>query len=460
MDRIRIFALTLLLLLWPSAMADAAAAEDQPADRYESTAIVGVTIIHTDGRPPQTDATVRIVGERIHSVIDAADAAPLPDGVRQLDGRGKFLIPGLWDMHVHLTDSTETALPALVANGVTGVRDMGGDLKLLDRWRSEIESGQRLGPRIYRTGPYVDGPKEDAPFRLTVTNPKEARAAVEQLAAQKVDLIKIHNEVPRDAFFALAEAADKAGVPFGGHVPKTVRAAEASDAGQKSIEHVMTLFEGIFTKEEPGKKGLVTGIELFKEQGARELFARFATNRTWVTPTLIAYDASARWRSTKGDPRGVYVAASLKKQWNRYFPIQGPIVESIRQRISAHCFDLVGIMHKQGVGLLAGTDLALRDIFPGFSLHDELAHLVKAGLTPLAALQTATIAPARFLGVEAMQGAVKPGYVADLVLLDANPLEKIGNTRRIAAVIVRGRVLERSDLDRLLDKVQAAAPSH
>jgi imidazolonepropionase-like amidohydrolase len=432
-------------------VAQGVAAEGDHVGKLESRAFVGVTVIDGSGTPPQPDMTVLITGDRISAVGKSA-IIEVPSDANQIDGRGQFMIPGLWDMHVHLTDSTEIALPALVANGVTGVRDMGGDLETLDRWREEIASGKRLGPRIYRTGPYVDGPKEGAPFRLTVTNPKEAREAVETLGTLGVDLIKVHNAVPRDAYFALAEAAQKAGIPFAGHVPKTVRPAEASDAGQKSIEHVITLFEGTFTK--------VTGIKAFKEQGARELFARFAKNETWVTPTLIAYRSSAQWSQTRDDPRRVYIAASLQQQWARFFRVRSPIVEKIRMGISDDLVGLVGMMHEEGVQLLAGTDLALRDIFPGFSLHDELALLVNAGLTPMEALQAATIGPARFLGVEDSLGTVEEGKFADLVLLEEDPLENIGNTQKIASVVVRGRFLEKSELESLLGESQAAAPSH
>lgn len=449
--------LLLAAALHPVAYAHAGAAPPQTPRPH--LAIINVDLIDVATGQIRHDVTVQIAGQRIHSITDS----PIPGLLAEtivIDGRDKFLIPGLWDMHVHVTDATEIALPALIAHGVTGVRDMGGDLEGIDRWRDEITAGTRIGPHIVRPGPYVDGPKPDAPYRLTVTTPAAARAAVRDLADQGVDFIKIHNALPRDAYFALAEAAQVAGINFAGHVPVTVQPAEAATAGQKSLEHMMTLFEGTFTTEHEKKKGFLAGIADFKQHHARALFEHFAASGTYCTPTLIAYHASAHWSETQGDPRGRYIAASLKQQWDRFFPIRNPIVERIRQGISKSCLELVGLMHEVGVPLLAGTDLALRDVFPGASLHDELAMLVEAGLKPHEALHAATLAPAEFLERESDYGPLAPGRYADLVLLDADPLDDIDNTKRISAVILHGRHLTRKQLDALLADVAAAAPNH
>ncbi|HMD41850.1 MAG TPA: amidohydrolase family protein [Candidatus Acidoferrum sp.] len=174
-------------------------------------------------------------------MVGPSDRVLIPAGVRVIDGSGKFLIPGFWDMHGHLTDATEEAFPLLIMNGVTGVRDMGGDLTQIDRWRSEIDKGLRVGPHIIRAGPFVDGPKEGVSNRLTVRTAEEARQAVHNLKAKGVDFIKIHNTLPPDAFLALMDEARKEHIPVAVHLPKGVSSAEASEAGVASLEHIETI---------------------------------------------------------------------------------------------------------------------------------------------------------------------------------------------------------------------------
>src|SRR6476661_292450 len=203
-------------------------------------AISHVTVIDCTGAAARPDMTVLVSGNRIGAVGTAADV-PIPPGTETVDGTGKFLIPGLWDMHGHLTDATESAFPLLIMNGVTGVRDMGGELDQIDRWRTEINRGERIGPHIVRAGPFVDGPNEGAPHHLTVRTPEEARRLVHELKAKGVDFIKVHNALPRDVFFALMEEARKEHMPVAVHLPKGVTSAEASEAGARSLEHIEML---------------------------------------------------------------------------------------------------------------------------------------------------------------------------------------------------------------------------
>ena len=213
-----------------------------------------------------------------------------------VDGSGKFLIPGLWDMHVHMLFGNwfprgkEITLPLFIANGVTGVRDMGGDLAQLDRWRSEIDSGLRVGPRIIRAGPFVDGPKEGVTNRLTVRTPEEARRAVHDLKAKGVDFIKVHNALPPEAFFALMDEAHKEHIPVAVHLPKNVSSAEASDAGVASLEHVETLYENTLWRKGATAKTIEQGVDEILGPIGQDLFQRFVKNGTWFVPTLVAYE--------------------------------------------------------------------------------------------------------------------------------------------------------------------------
>lgn len=399
-------------------------------------ALTNVTVIDATGAPAKPKVTVVIVRDRI-TQIGPSESLRLSQHWRVVNARGKFLIPGLCDMHTHLTFATEKALPALIAHGVTCARDLGGDLQQLDQWRDEIARGVRVGPRIFRAGPYVDGPKDGIPAdraaaTLTVKTPDEARRAVSTLKGRGVDLIKIHNALPRDAFFALMEEARAERLPVVVHLPRTgIRSEEASDAGVRSLEHTENLIESVAFADPLRKKGDLDAFNEFTDEKAAEVFARFARNGTFYTPALIAYREAIRMRE-KTNP----ASAAARKQ----------IFPRFRQ--------LVGLMQRAGVRLLAASDFAWPDltIRPGVSLHDELELLVEAGLTPMQALQAATINPARSMDMANQVGTIEQGKRADLVLLDADPLMKITNTRKIHAVVIGGKLIEKTALEGIRSK--------
>lgn len=377
-------------------------------------AITHVTVIDCTGAAAQPNSTVVVVEGHI-SLIGPSDAVKIPSGARVIDAHGKFLIPGLWDMHGHLTDATDEAFPLLIMNGVTGVRDMGGDLAQIDRWRSEIDRGLRVGPHIIRAGPFVDGPKQGVPNRLTVRTPEEARQAVRDLRATGVDFIKVHNALPPEAFFALMDEARKEHIPVAVHLPKGVSSAEASDAGVASLEHIETINESALWRKGATAKTVEQAVDENLGPAGQELFQRFAKNGTWYVPTLVAYERGFVLWSNDPD--------SLKP----------------RMEVQAKQIVLVSMMHKAGVQIMAGSDFSDWAIVPGIDLHNELALLVEAGFTPLEALQTATLNPAKFLGKTESYGTIQVGRVADLILLDMNPLEDISHTRKINAVVLGGK---------------------
>jgi imidazolonepropionase-like amidohydrolase len=382
-------------------------------------AITGVTVIDAAAPAPRPGMTVVVSGRRI-SALGPTGQVPIPHGARVIDGAGKFVIPGLWDMHGHLTDATEAAFPLLVENGITGVRDMGGNLDQIDRWRAEIARGVRLGPLIVRAGPFVDGPKEVTKNRLAITDPAAARRAVDSLASLGVDFIKVHNGLPREAFFAVMSEARKRHLPVAVHLPHNLTAAEASDSGAASLEHIETLIESAAYRPGATAKTWDDALsESLGESGAR-LFATFVRNHTWFVPTLAAYYRGfVHWG---GDPK-----------------------KMAKRRVAlSKLIDLTGDLHRAGVQLLAGSDFteASVGVLPGADLHQDLAMLVEAGLTPLEAIRCATLNPARFLGMQDSLGTIEPGKRADLILLGADPLENINNTRTIEAVILGGRLVE------------------
>lgn len=410
--------------------------------RAQSLAITHVTVIDVNGGPSRNDTTVVIRNGRIGGI-----GVAVPDKIAVLDGRGKFLIPGLFDMHVHLCWTKETALRLLIANGVTTVRDLGGTLTELDAWRTKIAEGTLVGPRIYRAGPILNGQKFNK-YQMVSGNPDETRGVVHALKEAGVDFIKVHRRTVRESYFAAIDEAKKQGLDLIGHIPMTVTPEEASDAGQITIEHVATIFEGTFAASMPKDQKTSDAIGLWRSEHGDALFQRFAKNHTIFDPTLAPYNPDSWNRG----PRDRYVALSLRNEAEkRARPSPEEITEF--KATFAEFEKVVGQANRNGVTIIAGTDIAAERV-PGFFLHDELAALVEAGLTPLQALQAATINAARVLHNTDDFGSVDTGKVADLVLIDGDPLADIHNTQRIFAVILGGKVFRRNDLDELLREVE------
>lgn len=441
-----------------------ATAQLTPEAQQSVLALTNVTVIDTTGVRANERATVVITGDRI-TEIGEPDKLSIPRGAQTVDGTGKYLLPGLWDMHMHLSFVSESALPLLIANGVTGICDMGGDLDQIDQWREQIAKGTRPGPRIIRAGPVLDGPrKEEGLYRLTINNPAEARPAVESLKKRGVDFLKVYHFLSRDSYFALAAEAKKQGISFSGHIPNGVSPREASDAGQRRLEHTAVLLQALIAlenKEGRTQKQLTADAfdKLAGEEGTA-LFQAMAKNGTWHAPTLVVAQSFLLRpeMAAKPDDRRKYIAGITKEHWEKHNPVpQNISAEDMAERKKAleKMFGIVGAMRRAGVSILAGTDPPTRDVFPGFSLHDELALLVRAGLSPLEAIQAATLNAAKCLGLDSY-GTVEKGKLADLVLLEADPLAAIANTQKIAAVIVAGKFLPKAALQEMLMQTEEA----
>jgi len=457
----------LLLGLW-----SAPCIAQKPAAR-DLLVINGATVVDVRSGALLPDQTVILEKNRIASV-EPSKTAKYPRNAPSVNARGYFLIPGLWDMHVHLVfgdwfpDAADISLPMFIANGVTGVRDMGSELQEVQNWRDEIEAGRMLGPRIYTAGPMLDGPKPRFPSSIAVSTPEDGRRAVEQLKDRGADFVKLQSLIPRDAVFAIAEEAKKQEIAFEGHVPDSVRASEMSERGMKSFEHLIGIFEGSSPNEDEflkGGKSETKFLATYDPGRAAALAAALAKNQTWQCPTLVWERGGNLLDVTdlSKDTRAKYVPASWKdKTWKRFTEeiTQGYGADDItvRKRFLDKELEVVGLLHRAGVPFLAGTDTPPGvHIFPGFSLHEELQRFVSAGFTPLEALQTATLNPAKFFGIEEQTGTVEKGKLADLVLLSANPLQDIANTQKIAAVIVNGHYYSSKDLEKILAGVESAA---
>jgi imidazolonepropionase-like amidohydrolase len=372
-------------------------------------AFQGVAVVDVQGGRLLLDQTVVVTGNRIQTLGSTRDVR-LPRAARVVDGRGKYLIPGLWDMHAHVWATPQISYPLFVATGVTGVREMSQSFPIdsMLQWRREIVAGKRVGPRVIGTGGFLYGrARPGAPLSILVTTPDEARRAVDSLKAAGADFIKFRDYLPRDAYFAMAAEARRLGLAFAGHTQgPRITVIEASDSGQRSIEHI----NDFPPCHDDGE---------VKLDECAAVAAAFARNGTWFTPTLTIFDARMR--------------AAAK-----------PVME---------------LMHRAGVAFLAGSDVLPPKARAGFSLHDELVCFVEAGLTPAEALRTATLNPAKYFSATDSLGTVAPGRLGDLVLLDADPLADIRNTLKIRAVLVNGRYFDRAALDTLITRGNAAPPA-
>ncbi len=484
--------LLLILLAFPCL------AQRKPPPRI--LVLTNVTVIDVSGGPPVGSLTVVIHNDRIQAISKRA-VIHLGRNVQVVNAAGKFLIPGLWDMHVHTavrpeSDLSSRSLLALyLAYGVVGVRDMGGDWSRLAPLRKELAADTLPGPALLAAGPFVDGPQEAAPAVLPVATADEARAAVRKLKSEGVDFVKAQAGLSREAFFALADEARKEHMALAGHVPESLNAAEVSDAGQKTIEHVSPALPGdagillaCSSREQELRRELKSLRELEASPSAsadefrartRKLQAalldsydaakadtvmrRLVKNQTWVVPTLIwsqSFLPLSKQDTGAALPMN-QLPAKLRQRWlvgrQRYLDAVAPETLALNQRVAGKSLDLVRALHRAGVPLLAGTDSADAFVVPGFSLHQELELLVQAGLSPVEALRAATFNPAVFFDQTKDRGAVEKGRVADLVLLDANPLEDIRNARRIYGVVKWGKYFSRRDLDKIFADLERAA---
>jgi len=383
---------------------------------YSDLLIRDVTIVDVSSGTVHPRHSILIHGERIAT---AGRDIPAPKGVRVVEGAGKFVIPGLWDMHVHLADRDQLAL--YLMRGVTGVRDMGSDLDRAKDWRRAIDKGELLGPHIETCGPPFDGfPSDDAKLPVTmVRSPAEARTVYDRLDDRSVDFIGVLPRLPRDAYFALIERARKYYSPVAGAVPSTVSVLEAVDNRQRSIDQMSGILVACSSEERKlrGPRALALdrrdwvefreleakAVETFDDEKADALFHRMAMFETRAVPVLVKLRASQCTR-------------------DHY----------------AKLAELVLAMDRAGVGIMAGAGDA--------QIQDEMELLVAAGLTPAEVLRSATLEPAKYLDAAASLGTVESGKIADLVLLDRNPLADIKNTREIAAVVFGGKYLSKVQL--------------
>jgi imidazolonepropionase-like amidohydrolase len=418
--------------------------------------ITNVNIVDVKTGKLIENKTIAIDNNRITAIYDIETAGS--DSTIVVDGKGKFLIPGLWDMHAHYKWNRIDTEPLLIANGITGVREMWGDMPEYVKVPKNTPQEGVVSPDIYFAADFIDGNPPAFPGSLIVTNSDEAVVAVNNQIEKKVDFLKVYGMLTEEGFMAVAKEAKKGNIPFAGHIPNSVSIYKAIDAGMASSEHLYGFLEGCIpqNKNENPPKSPEEVVSRFSEKRFDSLCSVLAKSNMWLCPTLVVNRAVSYLNDSIfiNDSRKAYLPGYVIEIWNQQlgFYTKSQIENHANSTRVRYLFELslIGKMNEKGVKFLAGTDCPNPYVFPGFSLQDELSLLVKGGMPALDALRSATINPAIFMNKKADFGSVEVGKLASLVLLNKNPLENIENTKTIETVIVRGEVYSRKALDSML----------
>ena len=433
-------------LLGVAALAGCASVPDAPQAGSADLAIVGVTVIPMAGaQAVLADRTVIVRDGRIAAIGPRARLR-VPAGARVIEGRGRYLMPGLADMHVHLEyfDDPEV-LKLFLKNGVTTVRSMDGRPFILG-WRDGVAAGRLAGPRIVTAGPILDGAPPARDDNLALADPAAGRAAVAEQAALGYDFVKVYTNLSAETHSAILAEAKARGLRVAGHVPRKAALADAV-RDQWSIEHLGDFASAVSDPEAktPGWARRFLGAPLDARRVAK-LAGELAAAGVWIVPTSVQKDrelapaaAVERWVAEEmgAVPAGVIAGwRAASAGWAaRLDTDDWTVVEQARLNRLA----MIAALHRAGVRIAIGSDTPNPFVLPGISVHLELANFVAAGLTPAEALAAATIAPARMLGLEKDQGSVEVGKRADLLLLSANPLDSVANASARVGLIMGGR---------------------
>ena len=453
--------------------------------QWAATAITNVSVVDVTSGRLLAGQTVVVTGNRI-TELGPAGRVKVPAPARTIDGTGKYLIPGLWDIHVHAATPWfgNYFMPLLVAHGITGVREMFSATQAVDVWRQRIGSGQAVGPRVGLFGSLVDGSPPIWPGSIVAATAEDGRRIVDSLKAARVEFVKVYSRLSPEAYRAIAARSKEVGLSFAGHIPILVGAALAARLGQRTVEHLTQVLLACSTREDEfleqsraavaspkgwDSAGVVSRgrvqalLDSYDATRCERVADRFVAAGTYMVPTAVVLRSIANLDdpALARDARLTYIPGFLKDGWNPKkdfrFNMLTPADWALLKKVNARELEVLRLFHRRGVRFLAGTDLANPYIYPGSSLHDELGLLVSIGMTPLQALQSATIEPARFLGLVDSLGTVGAGRVADLVLLSANPLTDIGNVAKVEVVIANGRVFDAAAREAVFKAAEALA---
>lgn len=414
------------------------------AQEGQAIAFVGATVLPMDGARTLTNHTVIVRGDRIVEV-GPATTVRVPEGAQRIEAGGKFIIPGLAEMHGHVPPPNapeafiNDVLFLYVANGITTVRGMLGAPGQLEL-RAKANRGELIAPTLYLAGPSFNG--------NSVSSPEQAAQMVREQKAAGWDLLKVHPGLTREEYDAMARTAKEVGIRFGGHVPQDVGLLHAMEMGQETFDHLDGYMEYL-----EGDQGPVPIDRL------RDIAQRTKAAGAWVVPTM------ALWETLMGVPELEeltafpelrYMPPNMVAQWtnaHRERLANRQMDRAAGQTVAENRMRLLDVMQEQGVGILMGTDAPQQFSVPGFSLHREMALMVESGMTPHEVLTTGTLNVGRYFANADRFGTIAPGQRADLILLDADPLADIANVSKQAGVMVRGRWLPRAEIERRLEEM-------
>jgi imidazolonepropionase-like amidohydrolase len=442
--------LALVLVAWSAG--DDAQTKSNPRS---PVAFVDVNVVPMDSDRILPHRTVITNGGRIVA-IGPVQSVRIPKDALQIDGKGRFLMPGLADMHVHLNIrgpagllKNEDYAVLFLANGVTTVRNMWGNADIL-AFRRSIDRGEVAGPQIYTTGPLTDGSPPIRSSSRVVQTPEAAIQAVDQDKRDGYDGIKVYGRLAADVYEAIVARARSVGLPVYGHVPDAVGISGVLAARQDSIEHVEGYLEALDKDGSP--------------ENESRLVAETVKAGTWNCVTLVFYQGAVQGGEAGkllGKPSMRFVPPAVRDLWKND-PQLAALTEYQFGRLRLYDQkrrDFVRALHAGGARLLLGTDTPNQFIVPGFAVHEELANLVEVGLTPFEAIRAATSGAAEFLKVQNEWGRVAEGLRADLVLVEGNPLQDVANANRRVGVMARGRWMPESELHQSLERMAASFSS-
>ena len=448
--------------------------------------IANVNIVDVENGTIQSGMDVLIKADRIDEIRKSNPEES--KATFTLDGTNRYLIPGLWDMHAHPDDpemwrmrpddeSRDLLMPLFVLHGVTGIRDMAGSLKVVNNWREKMANGSIVGPSIYAAGPLIDGPNPMWDGSIGIPNTKQVPQKVDSLVEAGVDFLKIYSLLPDSIYFALSKYAQSIDFPFCGHVPQTVSNSEASKSGISSLEHLLDIPLECSSEEQNIRTNSIDYgnisdrlgkyifrnkliIDTYDPKKAARLYQTFVENDTWHTPTISMWFKNAWFESEekKDEAYFKYLPTYMRKYWtpqyNDHLRYRQKDFLKAQQDLVNHYMRIIGDMHAAGVKLLAGTDTGANPLcWPGLGVHLEIEMFEKAGLSPIAALQTATINPAIYLGITENYGTISKGKFADMILLEENPLETVSNTQKIMGVVKSGTYFSKRRIAEYLEEI-------
>jgi imidazolonepropionase-like amidohydrolase len=426
--------------------------------------ISNVSIVDVENGVTVPGQTVILYGEQIER-IGSHDEISIPEDARIVDGQGLYLMPGLVDAHVHYYDAPVFGR-VLIANGVLLVRDMGMPNEYILPLRDKLNQGKNLGPEMVATGRMLDGEPPLIPsIALGLNTPEEGRAAVRLQAEAGVDMIKVYSKLDKDVFLAILDEAKRSGLKVVGHVPDSVYIEDAAAAGLRSSEHWFG-FEKIIAKllGEPvefryqamgSEIGYLMRLDEVDSGALQAVYGRLNASGLTVTPTVVTFKdwPNVDTFEARDVPGGEYISQDLLSTWKSEWAGQNEIPDPIWQNWA----QMVKGLNQTGVPLMVGTDLSVPGIVPGYSVHEEMLIWQEAGIPAPDILRSATIVPAKFMGLEDRLGSIREGKTASMVLIRSNPLEDIRNAQAIEGVFLRGEYLSRQDLDKMLAEAKDLA---